>query len=132
MRHRKDKRQLNCTPSHRRAMFANMTVSLIESEEITTTLTRAKRLRRFAEPLITLAANDSVASRRRAFAKLRSKSAVDKLFTDLGPYYKERPGGYLRVLKNGFRKGDNAPMAHVGLVDRLQPAGGEDTAPETE
>ncbi len=121
MRHRKDKRQLNCAPSHRRAMFSNMTVSLIEHEEIVTTLTRAKRLRGVVEPLITLAANDSVASRRRAFSKLRDRSAVHKLFADLGPHYKNRPGGYLRILKHGFRKGDNAPLAWVGLVGRPKP-----------
>ena len=102
-------------------MFSNMTVSLIEHEEIITTVTRAKRLRGFIEPLITLAADDNVASRRRVFSKLRDGAAVDKLFTDLGPHYKERPGGYLRVLKYGFRKGDNAPMAYVGLVDRPKP-----------
>ena len=95
-----------------------MSVSLIKHEKIHTTLTRAKELRRVIEPIITLAKRDSVAARRRAFAKLRNRPAVNKLFTDLGPHYRQRPGGYLRILKHGFRKGDNAPMAYVCLVDR--------------
>lgn len=128
MRHRKDKRQLNCTPSCRRVMFSNMTISLIEHEEIVTTVTRAKRLRGVVEPLITLAANDSIASRRRVFSKLRDRAAVHKLFTDLGPHYKDRPGGYLRILKHGFRKGDNAPLAYVGLVARPKPDPEADTS----
>ena len=118
MRHLNSGRKLNITPAHRKALFANMSVSLIEHEKIHTTLTRAKELRRIIEPIITLAKKDNVAARRRAFAKLRDKAAVHKLFTDLGPHYRQRPGGYLRILKKGFRKGDNAPMAYVCLVDR--------------
>ena len=118
MRHRKLKKQLNRTSSHTRAMFANMSVSLIKSESMVTTLVKAKHLRRFFEPLVTRAANDTVAHRRYIFSKLRDKEAVYKLFSDLGPHYKERPGGYIRILKKGFRNGDNAPMAYVGLVDR--------------
>lgn len=118
MRHRKSGRQLNRNSSHRAAMFRNMTVSLIEHEVIRTTLPKAKELRRFAEPLITLAKEDSVANRRLAFSRTRSKAAVGKLFTDLGPRYAERPGGYTRILKCGFRPGDSAPMAYVELVDR--------------
>ena len=108
MRHLNSGRKFNTTSSHRKAFFSNMSVSLIEHEKIHTTLAKAKELRRIIEPIITLGKNDSVAARRRAFAKLRDKSAVNKLFTDLGPYYHERPGGYLRILKHGFRKGDNA------------------------
>jgi large subunit ribosomal protein L17 len=118
MRHRKSGRHLNRTSSHREAMFKNMTSSLIEHELITTTLPKAKELRRVAEPLITLAKQDSVANRRLAFARLRSIDAVKKLFAELGPRFKERPGGYIRVLKAGFRAGDNAPMAIVELVDK--------------
>lgn len=118
MRHRKSGRQLGRTSSHRQAMFRNMTVSLFEHEVIKTTLPKAKELRRVAEPLITLAKEDSVANRRLAFSRTRSKSAVGKLFSELGPRYSERPGGYLRVLKAGFRAGDNAPMAYVELLDR--------------
>ena len=118
MRHRKSGRHLNRTSSHREAMFKNMTSSLIEHELITTTLPKAKELRRVAEPLITLAKEDSVANRRLAFARLRSDDAVKKLFAELGPRFKERPGGYIRVLKAGFRAGDNAPMAIVELVDK--------------
>jgi large subunit ribosomal protein L17 len=99
-------------------MFRNMIASLVEHEVITTTLPKAKELRRFAEPFITLSKEDSVAGRRLAFTRLRSRSAVSKLFNELGPRYRERPGGYLRILKCGFRKGDNAPMALVELVDR--------------
>ena len=120
MRHLNSGRKFNTTSSHRKAFFANMSVSLIEHEKIHTTLAKAKELRRIIEPIITLGKNDSVAARRRAFAKLRDKSAVNKLFTDLGPYYQERPGGYLRILKHGFRKGDNAPMAYVCLVGRSE------------
>ena len=120
MRHRKAGRQLNRTSSHRRAMFRNMTSSLIKHELIQTTLAKAKELRRFAEPMITLAKEDSVSKRRLAFDRLRDKAAVAKLFTVLGPRYKARPGGYVRVLKNGFRKGDNAPLAVVELVDRKE------------
>lgn len=118
MRHRYSGRKLNKTGTHRRAMFRNMTASLVEHEVIKTTLPKAKELRSFAEPLITLAKTDSVANRRLAFNRLRSKPAVGKLFTDLGPRYQERPGGYIRILKCGFRTGDNAPMAYVELVDR--------------
>lgn len=118
MRHRYSGRKLNRTGSHRRAMFRNMTASLVEHELIKTTLPKAKELRSFAEPLITLAKEDSVANRRLVFDRLRSKEAVGKLFADLGPRYQERPGGYLRILKCGTRTGDNAPMAYVELVDR--------------
>ena len=118
MRHRKSGRKFNRNSSHRQAMFRNMAVSLVEHELIKTTLPKAKELRRVAEPLITLAKVDSVANRRLAFNRTRSKSAVGKLFTDLGPRYKERPGGYIRILKCGFRAGDKAPMAYVELVDR--------------
>lgn len=118
MRHRKSGRHLNRTSSHRKAMFKNMAASLFEHEVIKTTLPKAKELRRVAEPLITLAKNDSVANRRLAFARTRSKEAVGKLFNELGPRYQTRPGGYVRILKCGFRAGDNAPMAYVELVDR--------------
>ena len=118
MRHRKSGRHFNRTSAHRQAMFKNMAVSLFEHEIIKTTLPKAKELRRVAEPLITLAKEDSVANRRLAFARTRSKEAVGKLFTDLGPRYQERPGGYIRILKCGFRAGDKAPMAYVELVDR--------------
>jgi len=120
MRHRKSGRQLNRNSSHRKAMFQNMTVSLINHELIKTTLPKAKELRRFAEPLITMSKTDSVEKRRLAFNRLRDKSAVGKLFVELGPRYKDRPGGYLRILKCGFRPGDQAPMAYVELVDRPQ------------
>lgn len=118
MRHRKSGRTLGRRSSHRKAMFANMCCSLIEHELITTTLAKAKELRGYIEPIITTGKEDSVASRRNVFSKLGSKSAVGKVFTTLGPRYKERPGGYVRVLKCGFRSGDNAPMAVVELVDR--------------
>lgn len=118
MRHRNSGRKLNRNSSHRKAMFKNMSVSLIECELIKTTLPKAKELRMHVEPLITLAKTDSVASRRLAFSKLRSKEAVKKLFETLGPRYLERPGGYLRILKCGYRPGDKAPMAFVELVDR--------------
>ena len=118
MRHRKSGRHLNRTSAHRKAMFKNMAVSLFEHELIKTTLPKAKELRRVAEPLITLAKIDSVANRRLAFARTRSDAAVGKLFGELGPRYANRPGGYIRILKCGFRSGDNAPMAYVELVDR--------------
>ena len=118
MRHRKSGRQLNRNSSHRQAMFRNMATSLIECEVIKTTLPKAKELRKVAEPLITLAKEDSVANRRLAFARTRSKTAVGKLFTELGPRYQERPGGYTRILKCGFRTGDAAPMAFIELVGR--------------
>ena len=118
MRHRKSGRKLGKTSSHRSAMVRNMAVSLFEHEVIRTTLPKAKELRRVAEPLITLSKEDSVANRRLAFSRTRSDSAVGKLFKELGPRYKTRPGGYLRVLKAGYRAGDSAPMAIVELVDR--------------
>lgn len=118
MRHRHSGRQLNRNSAHRKAMFRNMTASLVEHEIIKTTVIKAKELRMVAEPLITLAKNDSVANRRLAFDRLRSKEAVGKLFTDLGPRYQGRPGGYIRILKCGLRAGDKAPMAYVELVDR--------------
>lgn len=118
MRHRKSGRKLNRNSSHRKAMFKNMTASLVEHEVIKTTLPKAKELRRVAEPLITLAKEDSVANRRLAFDRLRNKATVGKLFSDLGPRFKERPGGYIRIIKCGFRQGDNAPMAYVELMDR--------------
>lgn len=120
MRHRKSGRKLNRTSSHRKAMYRNMAVSLFEHEAIKTTLPKAKELRRVAEPLITLAKEDSVANRRIAFSRTRSKAMVGKLFEELGPRYKQRPGGYMRILKMGYRTGDNAPMAYVELVDRPQ------------
>ncbi|HEY9200835.1 MAG TPA: 50S ribosomal protein L17 [Gammaproteobacteria bacterium] len=118
MRHRKSGRQLNRNSSHRKAMFQNMANSLFEHELIKTTLPKAKELRRIAEPLITLAKEDSVASRRLAFDRMRDKAMVGKLFSELAPRYKDRPGGYLRIMKCGFRAGDAAPMAYVELVDR--------------
>ncbi len=121
MRHRKSGRHLNRTSSHRQAMFRNMAVSLIEHEVIKTTLPKAKELRRVAEPLITLAKKDSVANRRLAFSRMRDKAAVGKLFSEIGPRYQERPGGYTRILKCGFRTGDAAPMAYIELVDRPLP-----------
>lgn len=121
MHHRKSGRQLNRNSSHRKAMFRNMSVSLLEHELIKTTLPKAKELRGVVEPLITLAKSDSVANRRLAFSRTRSKSVVGKLFTELGPRYEDRPGGYVRILKCGFRPGDKAPMAFVELVDRPVP-----------
>ncbi len=118
MRHRKSGRKLNRNSSHRQAMFRNMAVSLFKHELIKTTLPKAKELRRVAEPLITLAKEDTVANRRLAFSRTRSKEAVGILFNELGPRYQDRPGGYLRIIKAGFRTGDNAPMALVELVDR--------------
>jgi large subunit ribosomal protein L17 len=121
MRHRQSGRKLNRNSSHRKAMFRNMAASLLDHEVIKTTLPKAKELRRVAEPLITIAKSDSVANRRLAFNRLRDRDVVTKLFNELGPRYKDRPGGYLRILKMGFRSGDQAPMALVELVDR--PAG---------
>lgn len=118
MRHRKSGRKFNRTGSHRKAMFRNMAVSLFEHEAIKTTVAKAKELRRVAEPLITLSKEDSVANRRLAFSRTRSKSAVGKLFSEIGPRYQDRPGGYVRVMKCGFRAGDKAPMAIIELVDR--------------
>ncbi|MBT6585630.1 MAG: 50S ribosomal protein L17 [Gammaproteobacteria bacterium] len=126
MRHRKSGRQLNRNSSHRKAMFRNMACSLIEHEVIRTTVPKAKELRRVAEPLITLAKSDSVANRRLAFSRMRSKAAVGKLFSEIGPRYQERPGGYTRILKCGFRAGDAAPMAFVELVDRPLPDNDDD------
>jgi large subunit ribosomal protein L17 len=122
MRHRHGLRKLNRTSSHRLAMLRNMTNSLFTHEAIRTTLPKAKELRRVAEPLITLAKEATVANRRLAFDRLRDRDVVTKLFNDLGPRYKARPGGYLRILKFGFRVGDKAPMALVELVDRPEPA----------
>ena len=118
MRHRKSGRHLNRTSAHRKAMFSNMAASLIEHEIIKTTVPKAKELRRVAEPLITLAKEDTVANRRLAFARLRSKAAVGKLFSELGPRFQDRPGGYTRILKAGYRAGDAAPIAYIELVDR--------------
>lgn len=119
MRHLKAGRKLNRTSPHRRAMFRNMAASLFQHEIIKTTVPKAKELRRVAEPLITLAKEDSVAHRRRAFDSLRDRDAVTKLFNELGPRFADRPGGYLRILKCGHRAGDNAPMAYIELVDRM-------------
>jgi large subunit ribosomal protein L17 len=118
MRHRNSGRQLNRNSSHRKAMFKNMASSLVRHELIKTTLPKAKELRRVIEPLITKAKSDSVANRRLAFARLRDRDVVTKLFNELGPRYQDRPGGYVRILKCGFRSGDSAPMAIVELVDR--------------
>lgn len=126
MRHRKSGRQFNRNSSHRKAMFSNMTTSLFKEELIRTTLPKAKELRSIAEPLITLSKNDSVANRRLAFAKLRDRDMVTKLFNDLGPRYQTRPGGYLRIMKCGFRTGDKAPMAYVELVGRPEVGATED------
>ena len=133
MRHRKSGRHLNRTSAHRRAMFRNMAVSLFEHEAIRTTVAKAKELRRVAEPLITLAKVDTPANRRLAYDRTRSKAAVGKLFTELGPRYQDRPGGYTRILKCGYRSGDAAPMAFVELVGRVIPDDEddfEDEAPE--
>ncbi len=126
MRHRNSGRSLNRTSSHRKAMFSNMCNSLIEHELIKTTLPKAKELRRYIEPLITRSKSDSVASRRQAFSVLRSKSSVGKLFTQLGPRFQDRPGGYVRIIKCGFRTGDNAPMAIIEFVDRSEPTKGDE------
>ena len=131
MRHRKSGRQLNRNSSHRTAMFRNMASSLVKHEIIKTTLPKAKELRREIEPLITLAKNDSVANRRLAFARTRDKEVVGLLFNVLGPRYNARPGGYTRILKCGFRAGDNAPMAYIELVDRPEVAGAALPAEET-
>lgn len=132
MRHQKSGRKLHRTSSHREAMFKNMAASLIHHEEIRTTVPKAKELRRVAEPLITLAKVSSVANRRLAYARLRDRDAVGKLFDVLGVRYQNRPGGYLRILKFGYRPGDNAPMALVQLVDRPEKAAaGETTSGET-
>jgi large subunit ribosomal protein L17 len=121
MRHRKSGRTLGRKSSHRKAMYKNMAASLIVHETIRTTLPKAKELRRVVEPLITLAKQDGVARRRLAFSRLRDKPSVGKLFNELGPRFKDRPGGYLRILKIGFRPGDSAPMALVQLLDQPEP-----------
>ncbi len=128
MRHHKSGRKLNRTSSHREALFKNMAASLFRHEQIRTTLPKAKELRRVAEPLITLAKSASVANRRLAYARLRDREVVTKLFDVLGVRYRNRPGGYLRILKFGYRTGDNAPMALVQLVDRPE-TGADETAP---
>lgn len=128
MRHRKSGKQLGRNSSHRQAMFRNMASSLFQHEVIRTTLPKAKELRRVAEPLVTLAKEDSVANRRVAFSRLRDDAAVARLFNDLGPRYRTRPGGYLRILKIGYRSGDQAPMALVELVDRAGSADADDRA----
>jgi len=128
MRHRSGLRKLNRTSSHRLAMLRNMTVSLLKHEAIKTTLPKAKELRRVAEPIITLGKNPTLANKRIAFNKLRDRDMVLKLFAELGPRYKSRNGGYLRILKMGFRQGDNAPMAYVELMDRPEPV---EEAPDT-
>lgn len=122
MRHRHGLRKLNRTSSHRLAMLRNMTVSLLRHEAIKTTLPKAKELRRVVEPMITLGKVDSLANKRLAFSRLRDREIVGKLFSEIGPRYKARNGGYLRILKMGFRVGDNAPMAYVELVDRPEPS----------
>jgi len=121
MRHRNGLRKLNRTSSHRLAMLRNMTVSLLRHEAIKTTLPKAKELRRVVEPMITLGKNPTLANKRLAFDRLRDREIVVKLFAELGPRYATRPGGYLRILKCGFRVGDNAPMAFVELLDRPEP-----------
>jgi large subunit ribosomal protein L17 len=132
MRHRKAGRKLNRNSSHRDAMFRNMAASLFQHETIRTTVSKAKELRRVAEPLITLAKDDSVSRRRLAFARVRDRDCVSKLFNELGPRYKARPGGYLRILKCGYRAGDSAPMAIVELVDRPVVDDSETTQPAVE
>ncbi len=122
MRHRKSGRKLGRNSSHRKAMYRNMAASLLREETIRTTLPKAKELRRVVEPLITLAKQDGVAQRRLAFDRLRDKQVVGKLFSELGPRFKDRPGGYLRILKTGFRAGDAAPMALVQLLDQPETA----------
>lgn len=125
MRHRNSGRKFNITSSHKKALFRNMMISLFENEIIKTTLPKAKEIRRFAEPLITLSKSDTLAAKRLAFDRLRNRDAVTKLFNEIGPRYANRPGGYLRVLKCGFRAGDSAPMAYVELVERSSSAASE-------
>ena len=127
MRHRKSGRKLNRNSSHRHAMFRNLATSLLTHETVRTTLPKAKELRRVVEPLITLAKEPTLANRRLAFDRTRDRDVVSKLFGELGPRYKARPGGYTRILKMGFRIGDNAPMAFVELVDRPEPVAAEAT-----
>jgi large subunit ribosomal protein L17 len=131
MRHRHGLRKLNRTSSHRLAMLRNMTVSLLRHEAIKTTVPKAKELRRVVEPILTLGKNDTLANKRLAFARLRDREIVQKLFAELGPRYATRNGGYLRILKMGFRVGDNAPMAYVELLDRPE-VGSADDAPTAE
>jgi large subunit ribosomal protein L17 len=131
MRHRHGLRKLNRTSSHRLAMLRNMTVSLLRHEAIKTTVPKAKELRKVVEPIITLGKNDTLANKRLAFARLRDREIVQKLFAEIGPRYNARPGGYIRILKMGFRVGDNAPMAFVELVDRPEITSAED-APTAE
>ncbi len=128
MRHRHGLRKLNRTSSHRLAMLRNMTVSLLRHEAIKTTLPKPKELRRVVEPIITLGKIDTLANKRLAFSRLRDREIVGKLFSEIGPRYKARNGGYLRILKMGFRVGDNAPMAYVELVDRPEPTEAVDVA----
>ena len=125
MRHGNGLRKLNRTSSHRLAMFRNMANALLTHEEITTTLPKAKELRRVVEPMITMGKKPTLANRRLAYDRLRDRDTVSKLFGVLGPRYAKRNGGYLRILKNGFRKGDNAPMALMSLLDRPEPAAGQ-------
>ena len=132
MRHGNGLRKLNRTSSHRAAMFRNMAVSLLTHEEISTTLPKAKELRRIVEPMITIGKKPSLANRRLAYSRLRDHGTVSKLFAELGPRYAKRNGGYLRILKSGFRKGDNAPMALVSLLDRPEPAAVQGEAGKTE
>lgn len=132
MRHRNGLRKLNRTSSHREAMFRNMAVSLLRHEAIKTTVPKAKELRRVVEPLITLAKEPTLANRRLAFSRTRDRDIVAKLFNELGPRYKARPGGYTRILKMGFRVGDNAPMAFVELVDRPDTAVAEEATDAAE
>lgn len=131
MRHRNIGRQLSRNSSHRSAMLQNLAVSILRHEAVKTTLPKAKEVRRVVEPLITLAKEDSVAKRRLAFDRLRDRDIVTKLFNELGPHYKERQGGYLRILKAGFRAGDNAPMAYIQLVDRETAEGQEEEAADS-
>ncbi|HYE71416.1 MAG TPA: 50S ribosomal protein L17 [Aquabacterium sp.] len=132
MRHGNGLRKLNRTSEHRQAMLRNMCVSLLQHEAIKTTVPKAKELRRVVEPLITLAKTPSLANRRLAFNRLRDRDIVTKLFNELGPRYQTRPGGYTRILKMGFRVGDNAPLAFVELVDRPEPAAAEATEAKAE
>ena len=129
MRHQKSGRHLNRTAAHRKALLSNMSASLIEHETIKTTVVKAKELRRYVEPLITLSKTDSVANRRRAFAKLRNKAAVGKLFTELGPRYVDRPGGYTRILKAGYRQGDAAMVAYMQLMDQPEQIDAQEPEP---
>ena len=131
MRHQKSGRKFNRTSAHREAMFKNMAASLFKHELIKTTLPKAKELRKVVEPIITLGKSDTLANKRLAFSRLRDREIVQKLFAEIGPRYNARPGGYIRILKMGFRVGDNAPMAFVELVDRPEVTSAED-APTAE